>query len=61
MTLDEARRHIGDVVVYYDGGLGSREDGTIVRVSQQFVFVRYDSGIQATLPEQLTLLEKEGR
>jgi hypothetical protein len=57
MTLEEARGHIGDAVVYDNGS--TRWDGTIVRVGQQFVFVRYghnDVSIAATPPDRLTLL-----
>lgn len=58
MTLDEARENIGAGVVY-DPGHGTREDGVIVRVSQQYVFVRYGhSSIKATPAEKLTLLSK---
>ena len=56
MTLEEARKHIRAVVVY-DPGHGPLEDGVIVRVNQQFVFVRYASNsVKATPPEKLTLL-----
>jgi hypothetical protein len=66
MTLDECREHIGDAVVYHpsdmrDGliGYASRdEDGTIVRVSENWVHVRYghQTTTKATAPEMLELL-----
>jgi hypothetical protein len=40
MTLDEARQNIGAGVVY-DPGYGSKEDGVISSVGEQYVFVRY--------------------
>lgn len=55
MTLEEARNHIRAGVVY-DPGHGQLEDGTIVRVNQQFVFIRYGNNVRATSPEKLTLL-----
>ena len=57
MTLDEARAHIGDGVVYTPDD-GKREDGTIEAVSSVYVFVHYagDRGCKATYPEDLTLL-----
>lgn len=58
MTLDEARHHVGDAVVY-DDGHSPPQDGTIVRVGPTYVFVRYghnDASIQSTPPERLTLL-----
>lgn len=58
MTLDEASEHIGEAVVYMPVH-GNREDGTIVRVGQNVVFVRYghlDSNIKGTYPQDLTLL-----
>ncbi len=57
MTIDEAREHIGAGVVY-DPGHGAREDGTIVRVSEQWVHVRYghQTITKATPAGQLTLL-----
>jgi hypothetical protein len=59
MTLEEARNHIRAGVVY-DSGHGQLEDGTIVRVNQQFVFVRYaNNAVKATPPEKLTLLRGE--
>lgn len=59
MTLDEARGHIGDGVVY-DPGRGDVEDGTITSVSDTYVFVRYrgDTASKATPPANLTLLAK---
>lgn len=58
MTLVEARDGVGRAVVY-DDGHGKREDGTIVRVSGNYVFVRYshnDSSIQATPADRLEFL-----
>lgn len=59
MTLEEARGHIGDAVVYQSHPAARREDGTIVEVTNATVFVRYghnDTSIQATPPEMLSLL-----
>jgi hypothetical protein len=59
MTLDEAREHIGDAVVYDPGYSGAKQDGTITGVNNSGVFVRYghnDSSIQLTPPGTLTLL-----
>lgn len=39
MTLDEARAHVGDGVVYRHAG--GAEDGTITSVNDSYVFVRY--------------------
>ena len=60
MTLDEAREHIGDGVVYRPNGgqYPTAEDGTITSVNERWVFVRYagDSGSKATAPADLSLL-----
>lgn len=58
MTIIEAEQHVGDTVVY-DDGYGGREDGTIVRVNHQYVFVRYGgTSVKATAPERLNLLSE---
>lgn len=56
MTLDMARRHIGNGVVY-SPGYGQRESGVIVRVNDRYVFVRYqhDHTPRATRPSDLEL------
>lgn len=62
MTLEEARDHIGDGVVYhpYAPALDPVEQGVITSVNHRFAFVRYgsDTGSKATSPELLTLLRK---
>jgi hypothetical protein len=57
MTLDEARENIGAGVVY-NPVHGALEDGTIMRVSEDWVHVRYgyQTITKATAAEQLTLL-----
>ena len=61
MTLDEAREHIGDGVIYKILG-GHAEDGVITGVSDCFVFVQYrgDWHSKATAPELLQLLATQG-
>jgi hypothetical protein len=60
MTLDEARAHIGDGVVYraLDETGWKREDGVITSVNDRYVFARYgsDQHSKATDPAALTLL-----
>lgn len=57
MTLDEARQHIGDGVVYQPLMGFAAEQGVITSVSAHWVFVRYGlSGSKATDPDLLTLL-----
>jgi hypothetical protein len=65
MTLDEARAHIGDSVLYREG-TSHAELGVIASVNESYVFVRYQSehavvivGSQATSPEDLTLITPE--
>lgn len=59
MTLLEAAANIGAGVVYSPRH-GHKEDGTIIRVSGPYVFVRYDrGGPKATSPEHLALLTPE--
>jgi len=59
MTLEEARNHEGAGVVYSPGHRLAKEDGTIVRCSKAYVFVRYANGsIKATRPEDLELLAR---
>ena len=63
MTLDQARENIGAAVVY-DDGYGKREDGTIVRVSERGVHVRYghnDTSIALTPETSLRLLSESFR
>ena len=62
MTLDEARSHIGDGVVY-SSGYAPPEDGVITGVSASLVFVRYEGSLhaQGTDPDDLTLLAGTGR
>lgn len=59
MTLDEARAHIGDGVVYKTG-YAPPEDGVITGVSRTSVFVRYAGkpNTQGTNPADLTLAER---
>jgi hypothetical protein len=57
MTLDEARDHIGEGVIYRAGSVVA-EDGVITSVNDHYVFVRYrvlGDGV-ATAPGDLTLL-----
>lgn len=60
MTLDEARAHIGDGVIYRPrgGGIDSTEEGTITSVSDRFAFVCFGRSqtSAATDPDDLTLL-----
>ena len=58
MTLDEARRHIGNAVVYWDDHHDHAEQGVVTSVNDTYVFVRYgsDSHSKATRPEDLTPL-----
>lgn len=63
MTLEEARQNVGQGVVYNPPGTrGMAEDGTIVRVSGRWVFVRYSGHIvaKATHPTTLTLAPRLG-
>jgi hypothetical protein len=57
MTLDDARAHVGDGVVYRPAH-GAREQGVITSVNDAYVFVRYgaDQGSKATRPADLQLL-----
>lgn len=60
MTLDEARDHIGDAVVYRPPGAapGDREERGVITGTGNLVFVRYGDNpqAQATYPADLTLL-----
>jgi hypothetical protein len=62
VTLDEARAHIGDGVVYRHPWCGCEgDDGVITSVGTRFVFVRYrdqhpGADGRATDPADLTLL-----
>lgn len=57
MTLDEARDHIGEKVVYRSEGGDRKEEGVIAAVSSVYAFVQYGEqrGVMATHPEDLTL------
>ena len=57
MTLEEARSHIGDGVVY-SSGFSPPEDGVITGVSASMVFVMYSGDLHSkgTDPADLTLL-----
>ena len=60
MTLDDARGHVGDAVVYQPDH-GGVEDGVITGVSERYVFVRYrgqhpTADGKATPADQLTLV-----
>ena len=60
MTLEEARNHIGDSVIYtpFEGCDASElEFGIITSVNDSYVFVRYGSNLhsQATNPCDLRL------
>jgi hypothetical protein len=60
MTIDEAREHTGDGVVY-SNGYAPPEAGVIASVSASLVFVRYTGALHAkgTDPADLTLLAGE--
>lgn len=62
MTLEEARANIGAGVVYQPYPMAHSEEGTIVRVTDRFAFVRYSGEFspKATAVESLTLLAEEG-
>ena len=51
MTIEEARAHIGDGVVYTPAH-GEPEDGVITSVNDRFVFVRYGSSRRARPPNR---------
>lgn len=57
ITLDEARRNIGESVIYTQPHGVKTEDGVITSVGPQFVFVRYgnDRRSKATHPDNLEL------
>lgn len=60
MTLQEAKQHIGDRVVYepvHQGEKHRREGGVIESVGTAYVFVRYDGdgASKATHPADLRL------
>ena len=65
MTLDEARNHIGNGVIYVPSGSSAdaAEEGTITSVGERWVFVRYGSSrtSAATDPADLTLLARPPR
>lgn len=57
--MDEARRNPGEPVVYTPRD-GAREDGTIIRCSETYVFVDYGRGqVKATNPGDLEFLRSE--
>ena len=49
MTIDEARAHVGDGVLYHPR-CGHTEEGVITRVSGTWVFVKYEA--LATMRDQ---------
>jgi hypothetical protein len=57
-TIEEARAHLGDAVIYVPSGGGPLEEGVITGTSQTMVFVRYagDAGSKATNPSDLALV-----
>jgi hypothetical protein len=57
MTLDEARDHVGETVLY-SSVPGEAEAGVIVTVGAKYVHVCYgrDRNAKATRPELLTLM-----
>lgn len=57
MTLDEARSHVGEKVIYSTVP-GEAEEGEIVAVGEKYVHVCYgkDQNAKATRPELLTLM-----
>jgi hypothetical protein len=57
MTLDEARAHVGETVLY-SSVPGECEPGVIVTVGETYVHVCYgrDRNAKATRPELLTLM-----
>jgi hypothetical protein len=68
MTLEEARENVGAGVVYTSTAMrrGDQpmrpEDGTIERVGEEYVFVRYGRAmVAATRAEDLELLKVAGQ
>lgn len=63
MTVEEAREHIGEEVIYhpYAPELDPAEQGVITSVNGCYAFVRYGSeaASKATSPYLLTLLNRE--
>lgn len=57
MTIDEARAHVGEDVIYSTRP-GEAEAGTIIRVGDLYAYVLYGRSLtpQATIPECLTLM-----
>lgn len=57
MTLDEARAHTGEKVLY-SARPGQADEGVISSVNETYVFVRYgrQQTATATRPEDLTLM-----
>lgn len=58
MTIDEARDHIGEVVLYHPDGTAP-ENGVLRQVSGRFVFVVHRGdhlGVKAGSPEDITLI-----
>lgn len=54
ITLEQARQHIGDHVIYTTS-FDTFDDGTIHSVNDFYVFVNYHGNIKATNPYDLTL------
>lgn len=59
MTLEEAKKHVGEIVIYRPAGNpdAKSEEGEITSVNDSFVFVRYEWSrtSQATYARDLTL------
>jgi hypothetical protein len=57
MTIDEARNHVGELVIYRPKWDTFTEEGVITSVNDSFIFVRYSESqtSQATYPDDLTL------
>ena len=53
ITLDEAREHIGEEVVYLSPDGVICEPGVITSVNTAYVFVRYGVNVRATPPQCL--------
>lgn len=59
MTIEEAEESVGRGVVYRPYPQAVPEDGEIVRVSGEYVMVRYGSKVLATYPRDLEWLRPE--
>jgi len=58
MTLDDARKNIGERVMYFPSPASGGEAGTITSVNDKYVFVLFagDQGSKACDPATLTLM-----